>query len=68
MRIRARGPIVAAAPVTPVDVRVHWIASGEAAPFDGILLDAATYAALREKIARLQGELAKCRGAGGAAQ
>lgn len=53
----AMAPVVRA----PETVRAHWIATGEASPFDGIVLSEAAYSGLREKIARLKAELATCR-------
>lgn len=44
------------------DVRAHWMQAEETAPFDGVLLSEAAYTGLREKIIRLEGELAACRG------
>lgn len=54
----------ATAPVvrSPSAVRAHWMTGGEAAPFDGILLSEDAYTGLREKVIRLEGELAACRG------
>lgn len=54
---REMAPVVRA----PETVRAHWIAAGEPAPFDGLVLSPEAYSGLREKIARLESELATCR-------
>lgn len=53
----------AAAPVVrpPEAVKAHWIKADEPAPFAGLLLSPEAYSGLREKIARLEAELANCR-------
>lgn len=58
--VSAAAPVVRAAS----DVRAHWIKPGEPAPFDGVLLSPGAYSGLREKITRLQGEIADCRNRG----
>lgn len=60
---RRDAPIVVAAPVvrTKSEVKAHWIKPGEPAPFEGVVLSPAVYSGLREKITRLEGELAECR-------
>jgi hypothetical protein len=42
-------------------VKAHWIKADEPAPFAGLLLSPEAYSGLREKIARLEAEIASCR-------